>query len=644
MSLVTNVFRRGASYYFRTRVPARFRALLGRKELWRSLRTAHAREARQRASAAALLTEVLWRDFERLMSISSSVPSPAHVRALIDRWLKAELDQDAGLRRRFEVDREGDWYAGVVLEPDPEGPPHQVLERLNEEGLKALLEASDEEREARIGPPRTLLTNLTEAQLQRGLRHQVYEDSIDRHRKGDVSVAARHVRELFRAEALDLDETGDEFDTAVRLMTKAHRDLIQAINGRDVAMWRPNLDDDPAEDLLRRLSETSSALALHHLEPPTSSVSRRARLRFSDAAREALAAIAKAENFKSKRRDDYENAIRTFIDWRGADPLLGEVSSEVAGDYQVALGLYPTNVRKRPAYRDLSFFQERCARAEELNDTDLLGAETINGKYLTPLRRIYAWHEKAGSGLKNPFAGIAAPKSRRVDAHNKRRDFSTKELQRLFDLPLFTGSQGPKWGPLYHPGPVRVSDWRFWVPLICIFSGMRLNEACGLALADIKTDNGIAFFHCRDELEGQSAKAAASRRRVPMHPALLEIGLLDHVARLRREGAIRLFDDLKVDNDGYFSGRPSKFFLDLISRIEDEHADEPGNLVFHSTRHTATTRLRAAGVRMDVSEAIIGHESVGTHSAYGTFDIPTLKTAVDKIAYPGLDLSRLKLI
>lgn len=116
MSLVTNVFRRGGSYYFRTRVPARFRTLLERRELWRSLRTTDAKGARQRASVAALLTEALWQDLERLMSIPSSVPSRAHIRALIDQWLKAELEQDAGLRRRFEIDREGERYAGVILD------------------------------------------------------------------------------------------------------------------------------------------------------------------------------------------------------------------------------------------------------------------------------------------------------------------------------------------------------------------------------------------------------------------------------------------------------------------------------------------------------------------------------------------------
>ncbi|MGA0544551.1 DUF6538 domain-containing protein [Brevundimonas sp. VNH65] len=107
MPLVTNVFRRGGSYYFRTRVPIRFAALLERKELWRSLRTKDAREARQRASVAVLLTDLLMRDLERIMSNPSSTPSRDQIRALVDHWLRAELDLDADLRRRTEEDREG---------------------------------------------------------------------------------------------------------------------------------------------------------------------------------------------------------------------------------------------------------------------------------------------------------------------------------------------------------------------------------------------------------------------------------------------------------------------------------------------------------------------------------------------------------
>lgn len=169
---------------------------------------------------------------------------------------------------------------------------------------------------------------------------------------------------------------------------------------------------------------------------------------------------------------------------------MGDVTAEHAGDYQVALGQYPTNARKRAAYRQLPTFEQRRAKAVAIGETSLLGPVTINGKYLTPLRRIFDWHAKAGSGLTNPFAGIEARKPRQADPRKKRRGFSTTELQRLFDLPVFTGAEADTGSGVTRPGSIRVSDWRYWVPLICVFTGMRLNEACGLALADIKVEQG----------------------------------------------------------------------------------------------------------------------------------------------------------
>ena len=39
MARTTNVFRRGTVHYFRVRVPLALRTVVGRKELWRSLKT-----------------------------------------------------------------------------------------------------------------------------------------------------------------------------------------------------------------------------------------------------------------------------------------------------------------------------------------------------------------------------------------------------------------------------------------------------------------------------------------------------------------------------------------------------------------------------------------------------------------------------
>ncbi len=422
-------------------------------------------------------------------------------------------------------------------------------------------------------------------------------------------------------------------------MIRAHRDVQEAMSVRDRAAWRPGLDEDPASDLYERVSSSLAALPPAPARPVLTG---RAAMTLGEAAREAIPEIARAEEFKLKREKDYEKAVATFIAWRGYDPRLGDVTPQDAGNYNVALGRYPTNWKKRKAYRDLATFEERRAKAVELDDPAVLLAGTINTKYLGPLKAIYEWQRKAGSGLVDPFAGISTRKPRRTDPRVTRRDFSISELQRLFALPMFTGSKGPRNEPLYQPGPVRISDHRFWVPLICIFSGLRLNEACGLAIADIKSEGGILYMHVRDEMEGQSIKAAASRRKVPLHHELITLGFPEFVNRMRESGADRLFPELRLSASGYYSEAPSKFFKKVIERIVDPDPDEPGKLVFHSTRHTATSRLRAADVRKDVSEEIIGHESKDTHSGYGKVDIPTLKIAVDKIHYPGLDLSRLK--
>jgi len=567
--------------------------------------------------------------------MSSSLPDPATVKTLIDQWLRAELEEDAYIRA-MPLSM---IHAGVILKRRPEGSEDFVVRYLDDEEAAAFEAMEPEAQAQQLGGDQYYRSKVTDQELRQAAQRKVFVGADRRHREENPVVAARHVEDVFRRAGLDVDPFSELFEQSTGIMLRAHRDALDAITARDSASWRPRLDADPAEALVAGLTPPPPPPVA---TTPAKAKTRRASLKLSEAAREAIPEISRKENFKPKRVRDYEKAVATFLAWRGHDPELGDVTQEDAGDYNAALGRYPTNASKRPQYRDLATFAERRSRSVELDDQQVLAAETINTKYLAPLRQIYDWHRQAGSGLDNPFAGIASRKPRRRDPDDERRDFSITELKRLFALPMFVGAQGPKWMPLYRPGPVRISDHRFWLPLICLFSGLRLNEACGLAVVDVKSEGGVLYFHVRDEMEGQSLKGSASRRKVPLHHQLIELGLPDHVARMQAAGADRLFPELKLDVNGYYSDAPSKFFATVIARIVDEDPDEPGNLVFHSTRHTATSRLRAADVRKDVAEEIIGHESMDTHSGYGKVDIPTLKAAVDKIVYPGLDLSALR--
>lgn len=652
MSLVTNVFRRGAIFYFRARVPARLIPVVGRRELWRSLRTGDARMARQRASRAILLTDALWHDLERLMS--SRVPSRSEVKALIDQWLKAELDRDEALRRASEPDREGRWWAGAILRRGDDGRLN-VIERLDGDETQSILEAPPAEQRERLGNHGQLVLGFNDIFHERGMRHELHGDAVAMHRRGDTSIARKLLDGLLDAAGLDVPEDSDTYDHAARMMLAAQAKLADAMERRQLAVanegdipqtgWRPGLDDDPAERLalsLHRPPAVVVPLDRDVVEQARPAPTGRASMRLSEAGERAISALARSEGWKPGRSHDYQHAVQTFIDWLGRDPMLADITAGMAGDFQEALGSYPSNAMKRAHYRDLGSFRERLEASQSANETAVLSPVTVNGKYLTPLRSIFASHMRAGSGLPNPFDGIKAKQPRKRSPEDKRRDFSVSELQRMFNLPVFTGASKAQGSGSARPGSVLISDWRFWVPLICVFSGMRLNEACGLAIADLKQEKGIPYFHVRDEMEGQSIKSASSRRKVPVHRALIEMGLLDQVSSWKARGQGRLFPDLKLDSRGYYSHAPSKLFNGWIKRIEDDEPDEPGVLVFYSTRHTVITRLRAADVRQDVAQEIVGHTQDTVHAGYGKFDLQTLKTNLDKVDYPGLDLSRLK--
>lgn len=632
MSLATNVVRRGSTFYFRVAVPQRLRATVARDELWRSLRTSHSTTARRRAAWLGHLTETLWRDLERLMQINIERVDRAVVQALIDQWLKAELDEDA-YRREAPED---ELFAGVVLRSEPAWKPDTVVRRIS---YDEVAEADDLiDPFGSLGHGEYLRKDVSDFSLSRDAQAKLFADAAERHRQEEESVAEEHVKALFVRHGIPVDEFSGKFETATLMMMKAHRDLWEAVQRRDVAGWRPRLDDDPAQRLIDGLTSVVAPVSVPaDPEPP------RSGKLLSIAAAEAISAIARKENFPPKRIEDYENAVRVFLDFLGSDPDFGQVQPIQVGAYMRALETYPSNASKRLPYRELSTFAEKLDAARAGAEKDFLSPVTINGKYLTPLRVIYAWYKEADPDLRNPLDGINAKKPKHADPNSARRDFSPTEVLRFLSLPLFTGSKGLAHSPLYLPGPKRVSDWRFWVPLICLFSGMRLNEACGLAVEDVRTSpDEVTYFHVRDEVEGQRLKTVTSRRRVPVHSSLVEIGFLRFVESMKAAGRVRLFEELEEDEDGYFSGKPSKFFQNLQPRYVDERPEELGKLSFHSTRHTVITKLRTAGVRQDIAKAVVGHEQGEVHGGYGTFELSAMRDAIEKVTYAELDLTNIR--
>ena len=87
--------------------------------------------------------------------------------------------------------------------------------------------------------------------------------------------------------------------------------------------------------------------------------------------------------------------------------------------------------------------------------------------------------------------------------------------------------------------------------------------------------------------------------------------------------------------------RVSKRFGTLFRKLG---VNEPNRKVFHSFRTNVVTALVRAEVQEAYIQELIGHEQ-GTFTRekyYGGATLEDLKSAVDSISYPGLDLSNLR--
>lgn len=96
MGISTNVFRRKGRYWFRIRVPVDIVHRVGRRELWRTLRTADPLVARRRAVLATGTTFTIWQRVRSDMSLS---------KAQIDQLVVEHFD---GTLRADEVSRIAD--------------------------------------------------------------------------------------------------------------------------------------------------------------------------------------------------------------------------------------------------------------------------------------------------------------------------------------------------------------------------------------------------------------------------------------------------------------------------------------------------------------------------------------------------------
>jgi len=330
-------------------------------------------------------------------------------------------------------------------------------------------------------------------------------------------------------------------------------------------------------------------------------------------------------------RNKYEAAYNIFTDILGDIRLTELENEEESSKFINALKRYPKNKNKNPSFKGKPF------------NIDMANAKTFSPLSITSINFFL--------GVMSGLVAFAMKNQKRWDIgvnhfenqnlsddrnqNEKRDEYSRKDIEGII-----TGLT-----------KVRriVKPEQFWVPLICLYSGMRQNEACQLRTEDIEDIDGIKVFHVRHNPEKHQRTKTMVSRDCPVHPTLMKLGFMTFVEKQRADKTDRLFPNLRLYEDKW-----NKDFQKWYGQTFKTKFAPRANTSFHSTRHSFINWFKQNTNIMEtlpVLKSIVGHlenpelsaiaiaQSDITNSLYGKdYDLKRKYDLLSKLDYK-VDLS-----
>lgn len=416
----------------------------------------------------------------------------------------------------------------------------------------------------------------------------------------------------------DLDEA--ERHQCKEVVHRAGIDLAEALKAR----YEGDFEFEPKSKLLRQaLAEVPSAAPFHQkqsgaqAEPP-----------FSTAYPIYIEDQLRRGEWRQQTSNQADATYRLFEKICGNKPVSRYTRADAA-QFRTTAERMPSDYGKAASYKNFTP-EEIISAYEKLPDErkqPLLTQKTIK-RHFSALSAMWSEAIATGKATENIFSGFRfAAVKRAVD---ERDQWSDTELKALFGSPVWSGCLSA--GRRSQPGQQIIRDDKFWIPLITLFSGMRLEEICQLRTDDIREENGISFFDINDRPPRQ-LKNKNAVRRVPIHSDLIKMGFLAYIKTLGK-GLQSVFPALKP---GGADDKLGHGFTKWFTRYRQDIGVYRKNLDFHSLRHTATTLMHQADVPIIVIDHLTGHSTPGETARYTKGSTLLQLAAAIEAIKPGLN-------
>gem|GEM_PF-1185344 len=344
---------------------------------------------------------------------------------------------------------------------------------------------------------------------------------------------------------------------------------------------------------------------------------------FSEVCEKFIEERIAGNNWEPKTRGAYEATFEIFKQVVGDIPV-STIRTKECRDFKSKVQLIPKNHSKLTAYRNQTIKQ---LIQKQVPVGKRISTESAN-KHIGRMSSLLNWCAQQDYTDKNPITGMQIRTNKaKIDT---RQPFDIDDLNTLFD------------DPIYIDGKYKHSYY-FWLPLIALYTGARIQEICQLELTDIYEVDGVLVFDINDESPSKKLKNTNSNRIIPAHDDLKALGLNRLLDRRQRHKQKYLFPELHQNTDQRDgqSQPASKWF----ARYKSKHGFKlDGVKAFHSFRHTFVNELKHNNTPEHITAALAGHthESI-TYGTYGGKNaVELLNKHLKKIEYEGLNKSHIK--
>ena len=452
-------------------------------------------------------------------------------------------------------------------------------------------------------------------------------DRLEKDYKGTIELIEREVDKILITQNLEPNKRNVEYKGLVRrwidlklIRQNWKRDVLNE-SGKTDDDFRNELEDkwklglwENGEDKKLNLSPVIENYAPEPIEPyivqPKSIEQKYNKVKsspsplFSKVIQEFYERM-KINKRRTKTIGASKDAFNQLIEIIGDKPI-GDYTNADARDYRNTLSKLPKNRNKMVEYRDKTL-NEILSMDVPMKDrisqqTEKLINSKISGFFNYCLDE---YPDYVGSNVfRKKYQQTSS-----VKLKDKKESFTDEDLHLIFNPKTYL--------PAIFENPLsRIKYPYYFIPILGVFTGARLEELCMCRTKDIMKVKGVWVYRIREEGEyGDEetiVKNPYSERDIPLHPILTDtLGFIKYVKMIEKIGHNRVFHELTKIGSGRFQQNVGKFFNErYLKKIGIK--DGVRKVSFHSFRHSVETHLTNQNVNPRFIDYLQGHSSKDT--------------------------------